>query len=98
MSEQAPAPATPSGTVRLRQVLGRMPDYKPGKPASAPPGVTAYKLSSNENPYGPLPSVVAAISEGATTVNRYPDMAVTAGTTSIGIRSFNRHHRCMKEP
>ena len=39
---------TPEGTVRLREVLGRMPDYKPGKAASAPPGVTAYKLSSNE--------------------------------------------------
>ena len=27
-----------------------------------------------------------------------PDMAVTAGTTSTGMRSFRRHHRCMKEP
>ncbi|GAB3050890.1 histidinol-phosphate transaminase [Intrasporangium mesophilum] len=98
MSEEAAAPvpsasitvgttpgATPSatGAVRLREVLSRMPDYKPGKPASAPAGVTAYKLSSNENPYGPLPSVVAAISEGAATVNRYPDMAVTALTERL---------------
>lgn len=75
--------------VRLREVLSRMPDYKPGKPASAPAGVTAYKLSSNENPYGPLPSVVAAIGDAATTVNRYPDMAVTALTqrlaTALGV-------------
>jgi histidinol-phosphate aminotransferase len=83
MSEEAAVPVTPTGPVRLRQVLARMPDYKPGKPASAPAGVTAYKLSSNENPYGPLPSVVAAISEGATTVNRYPDMAVTALTERL---------------
>jgi histidinol-phosphate aminotransferase len=55
-----------------------MPDYKPGKPAAAPAGVTAYKLSSNENPYGPLPSVVTAIGEAALSVNRYPDMAVSA--------------------
>jgi histidinol-phosphate aminotransferase len=74
---------TPEGTVRLRAVLGRMPDYKPGKAASAPPGVTAYKLSSNENPFGPLPSVLAAIGDGATTINRYPDMAVTALTERL---------------
>jgi histidinol-phosphate aminotransferase len=74
---------TPEAVVRLREVLGRMPDYKPGKAAAAPPGVTAYKLSSNENPYGPLPSVLAAIEEGATTVNRYPDMAVTALTQRL---------------
>ena len=69
--------------VRLRDVLAQMPDYKPGKPASAPGGVTAYKLSSNENPYGPLPSVLAAIEDAATTVNRYPDMAVTALTERL---------------
>ncbi|EWS99993.1 aminotransferase [Intrasporangium oryzae NRRL B-24470] len=69
--------------VRLRSVLAQMPDYKPGKPASAPAGVTAYKLSSNENPFGPLPSVVAAITDAASTVNRYPDMAVTALTQRL---------------
>ena len=62
-----PVPAAPgsSPTVRLRQVLGRMPDYKPGKPATARAGVTPYKLSSNENPYGPLPSVLTTITEAA---------------------------------
>src|SRR4051795_3592789 len=70
-------------TVRLRDVLARMPDYKPGKAAAAPAGVTAYKLSSNENPYGPLPSVLAAIDDAAATVNRYPDMAVTALTARL---------------
>ncbi len=74
--------ASPS-PVRLREVLSRMPDYKPGKPAAAPPGVTAYKLSSNENPYGPLPSVLKAVDEAATTINRYPDMAVTALTQRL---------------
>jgi len=73
----------PEAAVRLREVLGRMPDYKPGKAAVAPPGVTAYKLSSNENPYGPLPSVLAAIGDGAATINRYPDMAVTALTERL---------------
>ncbi|MGN6754671.1 MAG: histidinol-phosphate transaminase [Intrasporangium sp.] len=69
--------------VRLREVLAQMPDYKPGKPASAPPGMTAYKLSSNENPYGPLPSVLKAVDEAAATINRYPDMAVTALTQRL---------------
>ncbi|CAN7553982.1 histidinol-phosphate transaminase [Terrabacter sp. LjRoot27] len=77
------APQASDATVRLRDVLAQMPDYKPGKPASAPAGVTAYKLSSNENPYGPLPSVLAAIEDAAATVNRYPDMAVTALTERL---------------
>jgi histidinol-phosphate aminotransferase len=61
---------TAENTVRLRDVLAQMPDYKPGKPAAAPPGVSAYKLSSNENPYGPLPSVLPPFDDAATTVNR----------------------------
>ncbi|GAA2017106.1 histidinol-phosphate transaminase [Terrabacter terrae] len=81
--ESYAAPQASDVKVRLRDVLAQMPDYKPGKPASAPAGVTAYKLSSNENPYGPLPSVLAAIEDAATTVNRYPDMAVTALTERL---------------
>ena len=79
MSDEALSP----NRVRLREVLAQLPDYKPGKPATAPPGVTAYKLSSNENPYGPLPSVLKAVEEAAATVNRYPDMAVTALTQRL---------------
>ena len=71
-------------TVHLREVLSQMPDYVPGKPAAAPRGLTAYKLSSNENPYGPLPSVLAAVNPAATTMNRYPDMAVVALRERIG--------------
>src|SRR6476661_5925080 len=86
---------TAENTVRLREVLAQMPDYKPGKPAAAPGGVTAYKLSSNENPYGPLPSVLAAIDDAAATVNRYPDMAVTqlagAKPIMVGLDEQARH-------
>jgi histidinol-phosphate aminotransferase len=32
-----------------------------------------HKLSSNESPYGPLPSVAAAITQAVRDVNRYPD-------------------------
>lgn len=73
-----------SSPVRLREVLTRMPDYTPGRPASAPAGITAYKVSSNENPYGPLPSVVAAIEKAAGEVNRYPDMGVTRLRDRLG--------------
>jgi histidinol-phosphate aminotransferase len=84
MSEEAVSAASEASTVHLREVLAQMPDYKPGKPAHAPAGLTAYKLSSNENPYGPLPSVLAAVHQAATTMNRYPDMSVTALRDRIG--------------
>jgi histidinol-phosphate aminotransferase len=56
-----------------RADLAALPDYVPGRNL---PG--AAKLSSNEVPYGPLPGVVEAITQAATSVHRYPDMAVVA--------------------
>ena len=50
-----------------------MPAYKAGRPA--PDG--AFKVSSNENPYPPLPSVLAVLGQAAAEVNRYPDFAST---------------------
>jgi histidinol-phosphate aminotransferase len=67
--------------VPLRHALSDIPPYVPG--ARAPVGAAAYKLSSNENPYPPLPSVVAAIIDGAADVNRYPDMFATELTEAI---------------
>ncbi len=77
-----PAASDPP-TARLRPVLARLPDYTPGRPAAAPAGVAAYKLSSNENPYGPLPSVLAAVADAATQLNRYPDMSVSVLTQRL---------------
>jgi histidinol-phosphate aminotransferase len=57
-------------TVRTRADLQSLPSYVPGKTI---PG--AIKLASNEVSAGPLPSVVQAIAEAATTINRYPDTA-----------------------
>jgi histidinol-phosphate aminotransferase len=78
---------TPGGArptpVRLRAVLEDVPAYTPGRPATAPAGLTAYKLSSNENPYPPLPSVLDVVREAAGHVNRYPDMTVTALTERL---------------
>ncbi|MFG3507264.1 histidinol-phosphate transaminase [Streptomyces sp. NPDC047821] len=61
---------------KLRAVLDGIPTYKPGKPAAAE-GPVAYKLSSNENPYPPLPGVMESAMEAASAFNRYPDMACT---------------------
>jgi len=75
-----------SRTVRLREALAAVPAYKPGKPAVVREGVTAYKISSNENPYPPLPGVLQVVADAATEMNRYPDMAVTALTDALAER------------
>ncbi|MEU5399698.1 histidinol-phosphate transaminase [Streptomyces sp. NPDC005963] len=61
---------------KLRAELDGIPTYKPGKPAAAG-GPAAYKLSSNENPYPPLPGVMETAVAAAQGFNRYPDMACT---------------------
>jgi histidinol-phosphate aminotransferase len=75
-----------SQTVRLREALAAVPAYKPGKPAVVREGVTAYKISSNENPYPPLPSVLQVVADAAMEMNRYPDMAVTELTDALAHR------------
>ncbi|GAB2829178.1 histidinol-phosphate transaminase [Lentzea nigeriaca] len=59
-------------TVRTRADLASLPAYVPGRTI---PG--AIKLASNEVSAGPLPSVVKAIAEAATGINRYPDSGCT---------------------
>ncbi|MFF4181694.1 histidinol-phosphate transaminase [Streptomyces sp. NPDC001691] len=61
---------------KLRAELDSIPTYKPGKPAASD-GPAAYKLSSNENPYPPLPGVLESAMAAAGNFNRYPDMACT---------------------
>ena len=43
---------------RIRQAIDGIPGYKPGR---VPPGGAAFKLSSNENPYPPLPAVLEVL-------------------------------------
>jgi histidinol-phosphate aminotransferase len=62
---------------RFRPVLDTFPAYKPGK-APVAAAAEAHKLSSNESPYGPLPSVVEVIAEAGGSVNRYPDNGAEA--------------------
>ncbi|ALX65918.1 hypothetical protein AB663_000721 [Microbacterium sp. XT11] len=57
---------------RIRPAIAALAPYRQGKQA----GPDAFKLSSNENPFEPLPSVEAAL-QRITPVNRYPD--ATAG-------------------
>ena len=58
---------------RVRPDLEAIPVYRPGR-ALAPRDARSFKCSSNENPFPPLPSVVAAITAAAAEVNRYPDL------------------------
>ena len=57
--------------VTLRAEIAALQPYRQGRPAAA----DAFKLSSNENPFPPLPAVLDAIAEAS--VNRYPDGAAT---------------------
>jgi len=71
---------------RLRANLDDIPTYVPGRVAA--PGATQrmYKLSSNENPFPPLPSVLQTITDASTWTNRYPDMFATELVSAIAAR------------
>ena len=55
-------------SVRLRPEIIAVAPYRQGR--QAPLG--GFKLSSNENPFSPLPSVVAVVQDTLTQLNRYP--------------------------
>ncbi|CAN5175415.1 histidinol-phosphate transaminase [soil metagenome] len=57
-----------------------MVPYRQGRSAAE----DAFKLSSNENPYPPLPSVLEAISESS--INRYPEGSAAALRERLGAR------------
>ncbi|HET6167578.1 MAG TPA: histidinol-phosphate transaminase [Marmoricola sp.] len=61
-------------TPRPRATVATIPAYVPGKPPVARDGMQTFKLSSNENPYPPLPGVLDAVATAAAQMNRYPDM------------------------
>jgi histidinol-phosphate aminotransferase len=60
-------------SVRLRPEIVALPAYQQGKPAAA----NAFKLSSNENPFDPLPGVIEAVT-AQSAFNRYPDASALA--------------------
>ncbi|GGL36413.1 histidinol-phosphate transaminase [Phycicoccus endophyticus] len=84
MTAVPPAQGAADGApVRLRGALDALPVYTPGRPATVREGLTAYKISSNENPFPPLPSVLEAVRGAAGGVNRYPDLAVAELTEAL---------------
>jgi histidinol-phosphate aminotransferase len=64
-------------TPQARRAITDIPAYVPGRPPAARAGLPTYKLSSNENPHDPLPSVLEAAVAAAGRMNRYPDMGCT---------------------
>lgn len=73
-------------SVRMRGTLDGIPAYKAGQPPKIVDGVTAYKLSSNENHHDPLPSVLAAAERALEELHRYPDYASNALVNAISAR------------
>lgn len=63
--------------IPVRPVFNTLPSYAAGKPPAPVEGLTQYKLSSNENPLGPVPEVARILAEFAT-AHRYPDPLSTA--------------------
>mgnify|MGYP006084204295 FL=1 len=72
----------------VRPAVQAMPAYRPGKAAGQAEeehGIkNAIKLASNENPYPPVPSVVAAMTDAAGRVNRYCDHLAVELRAAIG--------------
>ena len=75
----------PASSPRFRSILDQFIPYKPGGRVERPDG-RGFKLSSNESPFGPLPSVVQVITEASADVNRYPDNGAVALTEAIARR------------
>ncbi|MBT1163490.1 histidinol-phosphate transaminase [Bifidobacterium felsineum] len=77
-----------------RSIIDTIPSYKQGKPAPKVEGQRSFKISSNENAFDPLPSVVKAIEGHALPhLNRYPDMrgwaVVERLAEEIGVKPEN---------
>ena len=67
---------------RARRALDDIPVYRPGKAAAS----EDRKLSSNENPYPPLPGVMERAAVELGRVNRYPDAGMTALYDALSAR------------
>jgi histidinol-phosphate aminotransferase len=91
-ADLAPGPPTAgsaagrSPSVRLRRALDGIPAYVPGRGVEPQPDVVTYKISSNENPYPPLPAVQDVVAQAAAQMNRYPDMFATGLVRAIAER------------
>ena len=64
--------------VKLRPEILALPAYKQGKAAAG-----GFKLSSNENPFDPLPGVLEAVDRATRSLHRYPNAAAPELTARI---------------
>lgn len=71
---------TASSPVKLRPEILALPAYRQGQAAP-----TGFKLSSNENPFDPLPGVLDAVDAATRTLHRYPNAAAPEVTTRIAV-------------
>lgn len=71
----------PSLPVRVRPAIAASAAYAQGRQRSA----EGFKLSSNENPYPPLPGVLEAVA-AASAINRYPDATAPTLRTVLAER------------
>lgn len=67
--------------VRIRPEIAALPPYRQGRHA----GDDAFKLSSNENPFDPLPGVLEKL-RARVDVNRYPDATAARLRAALGER------------
>lgn len=70
---------------RFRPVLDRFAAYPP-RPGAAGANGELFELAANESPFGPLPSVIQAITAASTGINHYPDAAAATLTQAIADR------------
>ena len=79
--------------VPLRPSVADLPAYKAGRPAperaDAGSERVTYKLSSNENPFPPLPGVLEAVAAASASMNRYPDIANAVMTEALAARGVD---------
>ncbi|HVF74995.1 MAG TPA: histidinol-phosphate transaminase [Acidimicrobiales bacterium] len=64
-----------------RPAIADLPSYRPGRSVEG-----SAKLSSNEQPFDPLPSVRAALADAGARINRYPDHHATAVREAVAAR------------
>ncbi|MGA1836760.1 histidinol-phosphate transaminase [Herbiconiux sp. 11R-BC] len=69
---------SPTSTVKLRPEILALPAYKQGQAAP-----TGFKLSSNENPFDPLPGVLDAVDLATRQLHRYPNAAAPEITARL---------------
>ena len=72
--------------IKVRSAVAALPIYAAGKPAPTIDYEQSFKLSSNENPYPPLPGVIEATASAVAQMNRYPDFGNAEITDALSRR------------